>query len=684
MFCRDCGKPIPEGSTSCEFCSKAAEEQVSNSENVEEVKAEETAAETIAEEVKAEEASAQEQASEEAEAPAAAPVVEQPKKKSLKLPIIAAVVAVVAILGCVFAFSSKAQTLVMKMSSPETHYRYALGNSVSAFSDSFIDLYDESVKFCGTAAKEETKSANVAAEGSLYVELDGMLKEKIDEIGITENKLSVDYKINSFGKVGALDLALSAGSEKIATLEFRFDDEFNVSFAIPELNQKAVRINLKNNEYINMDEIQEDAMPSVGISGLDGLLAADSAETEEMLRKVLTSISENAPDSKLLEKLLEKYIKIVLEQITEVERVSEDLEIEGIVQSTTRFDLKINEKLVFNICKAVLTEAKDDKDIKTFIEEYYNAIIKIAEDMEADVEEMTDMTASDLYTEFKDAVTDFLDDMTDYDEEDLDTKAAIKLTMWVNSSSETVAVKIKIPSADAEIFVGSAVDGKETGYEFYMKDSTMTVLAVTAKTTEAKGKISGKVNIEASDKEFVELEIKDFDVKAFEENGYINGTFILEPGKDFAEEVGAEVADESIDISKVKFEMTFATSEKSASAEFKLKYDGDALVTLGSKADMKDATEVSLHSDYTEDIEAWATEMDPTSLLEKIQNVLGENLPLEELMSGMTGTAEPSYPAVDEYSCQMCGGSPYTYVDVEGEEWLVCEDCYNSLYGWDF
>lgn len=669
MFCKNCGNSIPENSTVCPFCGAAVEEQPVNNESAVDPAATQVLTPEMQEPAPVYDTPA---------------VEEQPKKKSLKLPIIAAVVAVVAAIGCIFAFSSKAQTMVMKMSSPETHYRYAIGNSVSTFSDSFIDLYDESVKFCGTAAKEEAKSASAAAEGSLYVELDGMLKDKIKEIGITENKLSVDYKVNLLGKVGALDLALSAGNEKIATLEFRYDDELNVSFAIPELNQKAVRINLKDNKYINMDEIQEDAMAPTGVSGLAGFLTADSAETEEMMRKALASISENAPDSKLLEKLLEKYIKIVLEQITEVERVSEDLEVEGIVQSTTRFDLKINEKLAFNVCKAVLTEAKEDKDIKKFIEEYYNAIIKIAEDMEVDTDEMTDMTASDLYTEFKDAVTDALDDMMDFDEEDLDTKAAVKLTMWVNSSSETVAIKIKIPSADAEIFVGTAVDGKETGYEFYMKDSTMKVIAVTAKTTEAKGKISGKVNIEASGKEFVELEIKDFDVEAFEENGYVNGTFIVEPGKDFAEEVGAEIADEGFDISKAKLEMTFATSEKSASAEFKFKYDGDALVTLGSKADIKDATEVSLHSDYTEDLEAWATEMDPTSIMEKVQKVLGENLSLDDLMSGMTGTAQPSYPAPNEDSCEMCGGLPYTYIDVEGEELLVCEDCYNSLYAWDF
>ena len=664
MFCKNCGKSIPDGSTSCEFCGAIVENQTEGTdENVEQ---------------------AHDQNTETQPEPAVIPEPEvyvQPKKKSLKLPIIAAVVAVVAVIGCVFAFSSKAQTLVMKMASPETHYRYAIGNTVSTFSDSFIDLYDESVKFCGTVAKEEAKSENVAAEGSIYVELDGMLKDKIEEIGITENKLSVDYKMNAFDKAAALDLALSAGNEKIVTLEFRCDDEFNVSLSIPELNQKAIRINLKDNEYINMGQIQEDLMAPAGASGLAEFLTADSAETEEMLRKAFASISENAPDSKLLENLLEKYIKIVLEQITEVERVSEDLEIEGVVQSTTRFDIKINEKLVFNICKAVLTEAKEDKDIKKFIEEYYNAIIKIAEDMEVDTDEMTDMTASDLYTEFKDAVTDLLDDITDVDEEDLETKAAVKLTMWVNSSSETVAIKIKVPDADIEIFAGSAVDGKETGYEFYMKDSTMKVIAVTAKTTEAKGKISGKVNIEASGKEFVELEIKDFDVEAFEENGYVNGTFILEPGKDFAEEVGAEIADESIDISKVKLEMTFATSEKSASAEFKFKYDGDALVTLGSKADIKDATEVSLHSDYTEDIEAWATEMDPTSLMEKIQKVLGENLPLDDLMSGMAGTAQPAYPV---YSCEICGiyDASNTMV-IDGDIWNVCENCYSDYNtGW--
>lgn len=669
MFCKNCGNSIPENSTVCPFCGAAVEEQPVNNESAVDPAATQVLTPEMQEPAPVYDTPA---------------VEEQPKKKSLKLPIIAAVVAVVAAIGCIFAFSSKAQTMVMKMSSPETHYRYAIGNTVSTFSDSFIDLYDESVKFCGTAAKEEAKSANAAAEGSLYVELDGMLKDKIKEIGITENKLSVDYKVNLLGKVGALDLALSAGNDKIATLEFRYDDEFNVSFAIPELNQKAVRINLKDNEYIDMDEIQDDAMAPTGASGLAGFLTADSAETEEMMRKALASISENAPDSKLLEKLLEKYIKIVLEQITEVERVSEDLEVEGIVQSTTRFDLKINEKLVFNVCKAVLTEAKEDKDIKKFIEEYYNAIIKIAEDMEVDTDEMTDMTASDLYTEFKDAVTDALDDMMDFDEEDLETKAAVKLTMWVNSSSETVAIKIKVPDADVEIFVGTAVDGKETGFEFYMKDSTMKVLAVTAKTTEAKGKISGKVNIEASGKEFVELEIKEFDVEAFEENGYVNGTFILEPGKDFAEEVGAEIADEGFDISKAKLEMTFATSEKSASAEFKFKYDGDALVTLGSKADIKDATEISLHSDYTEDLEAWATEMDPTSIMEKVQKVLGENLSLDDLMSGMEGTAQPAYPVPDEYSCEMCGiyDASHTIV-IDGDIWDICENCYSDYNtGW--
>lgn len=663
MFCKNCGNSIPENSTVCPFCGAAVEEQPVNNESAVDPAATQVLTPEMQEPAPVYDTPA---------------VEEQPKKKSLKLPIIAAVVAVVAAIGCIFAFSSKAQTMVMKMSSPETHYRYAIGNTVSTFSDSFIDAYDKVVENCGTAAEKESMYPNFAEEGNFYVEADGMIKDKLTELGVKENKLSVDYKMNVYNDASSVDCGIYAGSEKLITLELRMDKEYNLTLSVPELNQKPMRINLMDNEYFDMSEMQDSiaGAPSSAL-GFAGITFDNPEEAEEMYKKILTSISKNAPDSKLLEKLLEKYIKIVLEQITEVERVSEDLEIEGVVQSTTRFDLKINEKLVFNVCKAVLTEAKEDKDIKEFIEEYYNAIIKIAEDMEVDTDEMTDMTASDLYTEFKDAVTDALDDMMDYDEEDLETKAAVKLTMWVNSSSETVAVKIKVPDADVEIFAGSAVDGKETGYEFYMKDSTMKVFAVTAKTTEAKGKISGKVNIEASGKEFVELEIKEFDVKSFEKDGYINGTFVIEAGKDFAEEVSAEIADSAVDISKAKIEITVASFEKSASVDIAFKLDGDTLIKIGEKIDIKEATEVSLHSDCTEDLEAWASEMDPTALMEKLQNILGENLPLDQLFAGSAGEAY-------EESCEMCGGLPYTYIDVEGEELLVCEDCYNSLYAWDF
>ncbi len=672
MFCRDCGKPIPEGSTTCEFCSNAAEEQVKNSENIVEVKVEETAAteEVIAEEVTAEEVKAEETPVEEntnAEAPTS-PVVELPKKKSLKLPIIAAVVAVIAVLGCVFAFSSKAQTLVMKMASPETHYRYSLKNSVGTFSDSFIDTYDKVVENCGTAAEKESIYPNFAGEGNFYVEAGGMLKDKLTEVGVKENKLSVDYKVNVYNNAVSADYGIYAGSEKLLTFEVRIDNEYNMTLSVPELNQKPLSINLVDNEYFDMSEMQDSISGSAGFAGIT---FTDPEEAEEMSKKIFASIAENAPDSKLLEKLLEKYIKIALEQITEVERVSEDLEIEGVTQKTTRFDLKINEKLVYDVCKAVLTEAKDDKDIKKFIEEYYNAVIKIAEDMEIDVDDS--MTASDLYDEFKDAVTDILDEISDVDEDDLDTKAYIKLTTWVNSSSETVAIKAKISDLDIEIFAGVAADAKETGYEFYMKSEGEKPVAVTAKTTEEKGKLSGDIEIVVASKEAAVLKIKEFDVKSFEKDGYINGTFVIEAGKDLVEEVSAGLSDAEMDISKAKIEITVASSEKSASLDIALMLDGDELIKIGEKIEIKEATEVSLHSDCTEDLEAWASEMDPTALMEKLQNVLGENLPLDQLF---TGSSEEPY----EEMCEMCGGSPYAYVDIDGEEWLVCEDCY---YGWD-
>ncbi len=624
MFCKNCGNQIPDDSITCAFCGSSVNDEQNaettgmefqqNFEQPQEAQVENTEAYIP-----------QEQQNTEFQYPEVE-IAPQPKKKSFKAIIIAAVLAVVALLVCVFSFSSKAQNTFMKMTPSDTHYRYVIKNTAKSFTNSAAKFYDDAIAYIGSA-EEKAEIPNTALQGNVYLEVDGQIKEMIETAGVEENKVSVDYKINMHDSIMAFDLGLNAGSQSIITAQLRYDIEnMKVSALIPELSEEAIYFDIKDNEYFDYEEY-----------------SAEYEEQTEMIKTLIKSIGENAPKSDSFEKLLTKYIKIVLEQITEVERTSEKLDIKGVAQKTTRFDIEITEELLFNIVKAVLTEAKEDEDIKDIINEYYDAIMKIAADVEYDLEDS--MTASELYTEFKDAIDDMLDSLSD-SEDDVDDDALLSLTMWVNSDGQVIAVKIEIEDADSEMFFGVTNKGKEYGYEFYIESNNSKVMEISGHSTKDGNKLSGEVEIEMNGEEVIVIEVSELDCKALESNGAVNGTFKIKAGEFLTMLVGRS---EEFDISKAEIVIVCTGDEQKAAFDISLKYDGDKLATIGSSAEIKDSEAISLHKDYTENVEEWAAALDVTTVMENLQKVLGENFSLEDLMGGATDSDDYYDDYEDDY-----------------------------------
>ena len=82
----------------------------------------------------------------------------------------------------------------------------------------------------------------------------------------------------------------------------------------------------------------------------------------------LTQLMNALPDAETLANLLDRYANIALAELNNVTQTTETLSVGGITQDVTALTLKIYEADAMKAVKAVITEAKDDAEIKGIIE----------------------------------------------------------------------------------------------------------------------------------------------------------------------------------------------------------------------------------------------------------------------------------------------------------------------------
>lgn len=532
----------------------------------------------------------------------------------ITIPALVVVLAIVLNLGAIVGFCVKT------FGSPESYLAYVEANAFKENTEIISNTY-----------------GNIFTQRSTDIAYDGEAKFTIsdnamDMINILANEADVDlsdfkefgFKVSTNAKdqKSNMDIIFTLAGEDLFTANVIVDmTEKKLWIGLPDLQEEYLELNL--------EEIAES-------EGID-LDSVDFEETTEVFNELIDAL----PSEDTVNKLLNKYIKIALDCIDDVEKSSTTLTVGEISQKVTELTFEVDSELLIEMGIAILEEAQQDKDIEKIVE---NLESYVRDQSGADVE---------LYEVFYDAVAMGLEELED-GLEYADNENFITLHDYVNNSHEIIGRKIVVD--EEELFYAKVNKGNKFEYELNFLDGEA---LITGNGTEKGGKLTGNFEVEAEGQSYVEIEVEDFESDELKD-GYLNGTFRIKPTNELLSlfMMDSDSAEFISSFADVAFEFKSTMSKSDAYLGFGLLSGDEALFNFEVTQKEKGSKKVKTPSDSVsitneDDLLDWAASVD-------IDEKLKEKLtPIIELFEYFAATQNDYY--YDDYD--YYGDYDYSYDD---------------------
>lgn len=547
------------------------------------------------------------------------------EKKPFLSPVKIAVIAVVAIVVVAIAANGKAfaNTVKKAFSSPDKYYQSVEANSIMQSAETVTSVYDQVTKILDL--KDLNQSVTISAE--LGAKLQKLIKKEA-EIDISDlGSVSVSFDTMMKKDILGLGAGLSVGKKSLASINAILDmKDLKAYIQIPELNKKYIGIDVE--EEFDADNYQE---------------KYENAK----------SMFSGLPKKKEVDKIMERYIKAALSEVTKVTKSNATIEAGEVSMKCTALEVEIDEDVLADMIEAVAKELEKDKDLRKLLEK---ALAEIDEDAADDISDKLDELAEELY---------------DAAEEIGKAKLDITMTVYVDGKGSicgrTVNMKV---SQSYENWYGETVTetvGGEAELLFPVKGSKAGFLA-TVKTkddegnkevlfkAEGSGKVSmgtlsGDMKIKVRGVSLADVSVKKLDLDKAKK-GYPNGTITISASdtiagmlekelsrdfRDFLEEAG-------INLSKVGLEFSFDTSAKSSKIGVTAVYKDEMLFKVSAARDTKADVDTKVPAEKNvimvedrDDLFDWFEECDwdgflknlkkaslPKDLMELLENAIEE------------------------------------------------------------
>ncbi len=601
MFCKNCGNQVAEGAAFCGVCGAKIAENAPVADSVQpaaepDVSAyEEAAPQDTAqyEAVAPEDTSDYEAVSPEKE-PTAPTYINDgavnepaPKKKSKKwlfigIPVLAVILVVV------LCFNTFTGMLLKTFASDASYFAYVEGTSLEGYGNVATSLY-------GMGKNNIVNGGG--SKGEIAIELGDTLTTMLwgyangmDLSWLKQIKLEVDA--DTVQNNSSVTAALVLGDQTILNLECIMDTEKGVIYLkCKELNDKFIKFEV----------------PDFAGSGMTSMSL--SANSSNAVLNNISTVMEYFPTEEELDKLLEKYVALVLKQITDddVTKESGEITANGITESCTVLKLSITDRLLLNVVKAVLTEAEKDKEIIAVIEKLEKGIKEISKVEGNAVEEYKEGVAAAL-EEIGNALANLEGNGTEY----------LVLTDYVNGSHEIIGREIGANSITA-ISILSAESGSDIGYEFSIADK----LSVKGKGTENGDAVTGDFALSVEGKEIVTLGLESFSSDL--ENGALNGAMVLKFGKDVKDLMDSS-AYTTISLLNPSLRMEFDTSTDKSSSSIAVLSGESVFIKLSANSEVTDAKVANAPSD-SETISSTEIDISDLDLSKLVDNLKKAGVP---------------------------------------------------------
>ena len=487
------------------------------------------------------------------------------RKKPL---IIGGIAVAVLAVGGITAVLASSLPKLMYRSSPEKYYRYAEIQNLEDNAEIIGDLYDSCL--------EQQKKTGKGATVNLTARLEDGGRSLLGTVVPMDLSWLKEISLNTTGRsdesaFGA-ESTLSLNDTPLASLHLSGDfDLQEIYMTIPEISS----------DYLGMN-----------LSSILGQYGGDFSSLQS-LEEMMTDLSEFCEDGDTVEELLVRYGTIVFNHITDVEKSSETLEINGISEKVTTLEARITPSDFAAMGKEMIPLLRKDDDLRQII----TACGKMAA-----LQDSGNIDGNSYYQEFL-YLLDSLESELNQLAENADYYYL--LSRICIGKSDQITSRTLTLVANGEYLQLLSYSKPQNGKTFALnttvnlEDYTMTI---SGSGTVSEKKETADYTVSVNGIPYLRLRTSDFDTEKAKK-GYINGTFTLSPLAGISSLSGADELGGILNNYALKFNCN--SSEKSSQIELSVMSTDLPLITFSSEYlyESSGATDFPKNSDKVYNLE---------------------------------------------------------------------------------
>ena len=549
------------------------------------------------------------------------------KKKGgfpVALVIVLVVVAILAGLVAVFFQSIKAFAMRTFMS-PEKYLQYVMTNQTDEAADIYGEVYDKYVDVLKSVSNRSdawTVSAELGSKG-----LSGINLEDYQKAGF---KVTYEAKddIYSIGLSGSLNDNELLGVLGLADLST--PDNLGAYVQIPQWSERFIGIQGDTEELIDVN----------GQELVDTIHLIEGAEY--------------LPTREEVEEMTRRYSKIVISNITDVERSTEKVTANGVTQKATVLKYTIDEDVMEAISDAVTEEFENDETV--------DAILSRMEETLNEIEDV-DLDADDMRDELEEGLEEMFEALIEACAEE-----EMEFTVYVDMKGQMIGQIVE--NGDTTSKYVYTKSGKDFGFEMVTEvddeEFTVTATGVEGKDAEAD------FVIEYNGKEYFLMHASGYDLDAVKRGQY-QGEYTITFGSELKKMINNELGEyagsfKSI-IKGLNIVVTLSGDENASQVVMNINQDEDTIVGL-TFAHVKSEPELTApsdvaHVDNNEEVRAYVEGLDLEGWADNLEKA---GLPSEAVDSVRSAIASLTVDVAGDYEAtvnMMDLMDSYYYDDLE-------------------
>ncbi len=477
-----------------------------------------------------------------------------PEKKKKAIPLIVGGVAVLAaVMLCILNAVTLGNFFRRSFSSPEEYYRHVEEVTVSELSGAWSRYYELLVGDPKALEERSTGMEFTLELGEGGKELLGLLGTAgVDLTWLNELSVGLGYSLKD--SVIGYALSLGLNQDDLLSANMVLDvEEGGMYLQIPELTSDYIGYNMA--EFVGRDWLE-------------------ALEMYQDMQEIRRQMPDALPDEKEMEKLQRKYLRLMLDSISDVEKSRKTLKAGGVSQKCTELEVAIDGRTLARMLEAILEEMQEDEDLKELIVNTTDSLMA--------TNGLFGCSGDYCYNVFLEELAEIQDSL----EELQDLGDVLVMKVYVDDRGRIVGRVLELLE-DGEVFgeisVLSSQKGSRIGYEFSADWGYGEEIALTGSGKTSGNKLTGDFELELNGITFFDVGVTGLDLKQWKQ-GYLDGSFTVTLSKAIASFFSVNLAYDTSMLKDLQITLDSRMAKNGGKITLGLSRDKEELINLTMSA----------------------------------------------------------------------------------------------------